>query len=80
MTRQYVAVRFGPLDQRSYTYHHDGEPLAVGDMCLVETKRGTAKVEVVHLPDEPPPFETKAIIGRAPVEALNSSEENEHGQ
>lgn len=27
--RQFVAVQFNPWDRRSYTYHNDGEPVAV---------------------------------------------------
>lgn len=64
--RQYVAVQFNPWDRRSYTYHNDGEPVAIGDKVLVTTPRGQSVVEVVGLPDLVPPFETKPIDGKAP--------------
>jgi hypothetical protein len=64
MTRQFVKCQFNPWDQRSYTYHHDGEPVAVGDKVKVETTRGVSVVEVVGLTDEQPKFETKPILGK----------------
>lgn len=67
MTRQYLACRFNPWDRRTYTYHNDGEPCAIGDKVVVETTRGNATVEVMALPD-PPAFETKAIVGPAEAE------------
>jgi hypothetical protein len=64
--RQFVAVLFKPWDKRSYTYHNDGEPVAVGDNVIVETAKGTQTVTVSALPDAVPPFPTKPIIGKAP--------------
>lgn len=64
-TRQFVAVRFNPWDRRNYTYHNDAEPVALGDKVIVDTARGKSIVEVVGLPD-PPSFETKPIVGKAP--------------
>ena len=66
--RQFVAVQFNPWDRRSYTYHHDGEPLSVGDKVLVTTPRGQSTVTVVTLVDQAPSFETKPIDGLAPPE------------
>lgn len=66
--RQFVVCRFKPWDQRTYTYHNDGEPVAAGDSVMVETKKGLATVEVMSVTADEPPFETKAIVGRAPVE------------
>jgi hypothetical protein len=59
---QYVQVRFRPEDQRGYTYHNDGEPVAVGDFVEVDARGSVKAVEVVHLSDEAPQFPTKAII------------------
>ncbi len=58
---QYVKIQFNPWDCRSYTYHHDGEPIRAGDRVEVETDRGPQTVEVVGLADEKPPFATKPI-------------------
>jgi hypothetical protein len=66
--RQFVAVLFKPWDQRSYTYHNDGEPVAIGDSVIVETAKGTQTVTVSALPTAVPPFPTKPIIGKAPPE------------
>lgn len=70
-TRQFVACRFRPEDTRTYTYHNDGEPLAVGDMVKVADARadGWKRVEVVHVTDEEPPFPTKPILGKIEPEA-----------
>lgn len=69
MPRQLVSVVFRPGDQRSYTYHNDGEPVAIGDRVIVETRKGNAKVTVSALPTEQPPFPTKSIVGLAPEES-----------
>lgn len=64
--RQFVAVLFKPWDRRSYTYHNDGEPVAIGDEVIVETAKGQSIVTVSALPTEVPSFPTKPIIGKAP--------------
>jgi len=56
--RQYVVVSFG--GGKPYTYHNDGEPLAVGDRVIVSTLNGSRVVDVVNLLDKPPPFTTQA--------------------
>ena len=66
MSRQFVAVRFRPGDRRTYTYHHDGPPVAIGEMVKIPGKRPTdgwtaLKVEAISYAE--PPFETKAILG-----------------
>ncbi len=63
---QYVAVKFQPWDQRTYTYHNDAEPVSVGDQVKVPDNRGDGwkRVEVVAVSDEQPPFATKPILGR----------------
>jgi hypothetical protein len=71
MTRQFIACRFNPWDRRTYTYHNDGEPVAVGDSVVVETWRGNATVEVMECDVLPPAFETKAIVGPAPTNEGN---------
>lgn len=73
MTRQFIECRFRPADTRSYAYHNDGEPVAVGDFVEVEARGGAkAKVEVIALLDKEPPFTTKPIKGpwREPEPAL----------
>lgn len=72
--RQYVACTFRPGDVRTYTYHNDGEPVAVGDKVVVETNRGRQTVDVVSLTAEAPRFITKPIIGKAQVEAPADAE------
>lgn len=74
-TRQFVAVLFKPWDTRSYTYHNDGPPVAIGDSVLVTTaKGGQQAVTVSALPTEAPSFPTKPIDGLAPDVALDEAE------
>jgi hypothetical protein len=63
MTRQYVAVEFKP-GGRQYTYHNDGEAVAIGDLIHVEMRGGRKVVTVAGLSIEEPKFETKPIIGK----------------
>lgn len=63
--RQFVSVQFQPGDSRSYTYHHDGDPLSEGDRVVVETKKGRSTVTVLSVGADEPHFPTKPIIGRA---------------
>lgn len=68
MARQYLACAFKE-GSRPYTYHNDGEPLAVGDLVRVAGRSGSEqRVRVAALIDEPPSFETKPIIGLAEPE------------
>jgi hypothetical protein len=62
MIRHFVAVRFNPWDRRTYTYHHEGERLAVGDTVIVATNKGEVTAEVMGFQDHAPPFDTKPII------------------
>jgi len=64
--RQFIACAFRKGDTRTYTYHNDREPVAVGDEVIVTTARGPSKVFVSALIDEVPKFETKPIVGLAP--------------
>lgn len=69
MERQYVQVEFNPGDRRSYTYHNDGDLLAIGDEVRVPDNRsdGWKRVIVVGVAGpKPTSFETKAILGLAP--------------
>ena len=73
---QYVAVKFSPVDSRSYTYHNDGEPLAVGDMAKVPARGDPsawrrAKVEAIV---DKPDFDTKAILGKVDDAAAQPEE------
>jgi hypothetical protein len=64
--RQFIAVKFNEWSKRTYTYHHDGEPIAVGDEVKVSSFDGDGwqRVKVVALVHEEPDFPTKPIIGR----------------
>jgi hypothetical protein len=62
---QFVSVQFQAWDRRSYTYHWEGEPLAIGDKVVVETKAGQVEVEVVTIRLDTPDFPTKPVIRRA---------------
>lgn len=68
MPRQFVTCVFRPGDRRAYTYHNDGQPVDIGDKVLVEGPRNEGKVAVTvsGLVDQPPPFATKGILGKAP--------------
>lgn len=66
MTRQFVACKFRSSDTRFYTFHNDGEPVAIGDSVIAETARGQSTVIVEMVLTEAPPFPTKPIIGKAP--------------
>ncbi|MFK4794916.1 hypothetical protein [Sphingobium sp. ZW T5_29] len=67
---QYVACKFRPDDRRSYTYHNDGEPVAVGDQVKIAGRGddGWQRVHVVAVSDEQPSFETKPILGKVEAE------------
>lgn len=70
MSRQYIACKFRPADRRTYTYHNDGDPVAVGDEVMAPSARsddGWQKVHVVAIVDEPE-FETKGLLGTIPPE------------
>ena len=60
---QYVAVKFNDWDRRSYTYHHDGDPLSIGDRVTVMTADGTSTVTVDAIVHAKPSFATKPIHG-----------------
>jgi hypothetical protein len=73
--RQLVACTFKPNEGRSYTYHNDGETLAIGDKVEVESRHGIAIVHVCEIDVEKPDFDTKPILGRAhPEEAEQAGE------
>lgn len=63
---QFIKCRFGPLDERRYTYLNPGEPVAVGDMVKVPDARsdGWKRVEVMEVDVEEPNFVCKAILGK----------------
>ena len=76
---QYLACRFGLMDQRRYTYHWDGEPCAVGDFVKVADARDSSawkRVEVMAIVDHVPNFVTKPILGKAdaPKDMSNGKE------
>jgi hypothetical protein len=70
MTRQYATCTFRKGDSRSYTYHNDGDPVAIGDEVKVEDPRSTdgiwKRVYVVGVDHPKPSFPTKPILGIAP--------------
>ena len=63
--RQFVVCKFRETDTRSYTYHHDGEPVMAGDSVRVMDRSGDGwkKVLVVDTHHDTPSFATKPIIG-----------------
>lgn len=72
MSRQFIAVTFRPGDRQTYTYHNDGEPVAVGDRVRVPDRSGDGwQAVTVASIDVPAPtkFETKAILGLVEVPA-----------
>lgn len=75
-TRQFVACKFRSEDTRSYTYHNDGEPVAVGDFVKVPDRDGDGwkRVQVVALSDEAPRFPTKPILGKLEPEPAAAAE------
>lgn len=66
MARQFVAVKFRRGDKRTWTYHWDGEPVACGDVVKVPDRYGDGwqRATVHEITDEPPAFDTKALLGR----------------
>jgi len=68
--RQYVACKFRTEDTRSYTYHNDGEPVAVGDLLKVADRDGDGwkRVHCVSIGDTAPTFPTKPILGKVEPE------------
>lgn len=71
MTRQYVACLFNPGDERSYTYHNDGDPVAVNDRVRVPSRKIERVVTVCAVDLPAPSYETKAILGRVETAALD---------
>lgn len=65
MPRQFVKVRFKE-GTPTYTYHHDGAPLAVGDAVEVDARGTVKKVTVVGFEDAAPRFPTKPILRVVP--------------
>lgn len=64
--RQFVACVFREDDARSYTFHNDGEPVAIGDRVRVPGRKfGEQTATVSALVDAAPPFPTKPILGLA---------------
>lgn len=66
-SRQFIACKFRPTDAKSFTYHNDGPPVAVGDQVKVPARHGDGWTPVtVAAIDVPPPtrFETKGILGK----------------
>lgn len=74
--RQYVACKFRESDTRTYTYHNDGPPLAIGDAVRVADARsdGWKKVIVDSITDREPSFPTKPILGLHVEEPAASAE------
>jgi hypothetical protein len=63
---QFVATRFRPNERRLYTFHNDGEPVALGDFVEVELRDGSKKiVEVASLIDAKPSFPTAPVLSKA---------------
>jgi len=60
--RQWVYVRFQKTDGRTYAYHNDGDPLAVGDRVEVATRDAVRNLPVERITFEDPGFVTKPIM------------------
>lgn len=66
--RQFIRCKFNEWDHRSYTYHNDGEPVAVGDVVKVPDNRSELPKHVTVVEagaPEPTGFATKGILGKA---------------
>lgn len=68
---QYLTAKFSEADKRAYTYHNDGDPVAVGDRVLVPGRGDKPRTVIVAEIGVPKPdgFDTKAILGLAPPPA-----------
>lgn len=78
--RQFVNVEF-KRGSRAYSYHNDGEPVAVGDRVLIAGRSGvTQSALVVSVADEVPAFETKPIICKADNPESLKFEREHYGQ
>ncbi len=62
--RRIVSVEFNPWDHRSYDYLCDLDDVAVGDLVVVETKRGEVEVTVTGIKDSSDKA-TASILRRA---------------
>ena len=60
--RQYVGIKFRPGDTRTYTYHNDGPPVAVGDTVKINGRDGWKAHEVHSATFDKPAFDTKPIM------------------
>lgn len=79
--RQYLTAKFSPDDERAYTYHNDGEPLAPGERVRVPTKGEGSRTVTVHAIDiETPTFETKGVIGLSPAEDEQAAAKADDGK
>lgn len=61
--RQYIACAFWEKATRTYTYHNEGEPVAVGDEVRVEVPEGGWKRVIARSIVGKPDFPTKPILG-----------------
>lgn len=63
---QFVAIRYRPNEQRTYTFANEGEAVQPGDFVRAPLRNGSlTTVEVVSVTDEAPPFECKLIAEKA---------------
>lgn len=58
---QFVQVKFSPESGTAYTYHNDGEPVAVGDNVQVERHGKWLTLPVYAVTDVEPTFVTRPI-------------------
>lgn len=58
---QFVAVKFHPSDHRTYTYQHDGEPVAPGDTVEIPARDGLRSVKVETVTDKAPEFKCRHV-------------------
>lgn len=64
--RQFIAVKFRSDDERTYTYHNDGEPVGAGETVKLPPRGredGWVRGVVTEAFVDKPKFPTKAILG-----------------
>ena len=67
---QFVAVKFNPLDRRTYTYANHGDHVRPGDVVEVATSGGLKQVVVESTTDHRPSFECKPISRIVPKDEV----------
>lgn len=74
---QFVACKFRPEDERTYTYaNKNGLTLAVGERVRVETRAGTGIAYIAELdvdaPKDVPEDQVRSVVEHAPSESASA--------